>query len=195
MNPKAIPKVRARLSEARAAIYDIEKDAPGLPIFQDRWHTFLVKSCSIYSILEQAAKGHNESVAWFGRKKHERKRDPLLSYLHHARNCDQYSVDGSSEKSESTVISTNRYSKVVTSNVPGKPPKLVMTVNKPSGFRILPAGFHLTRVVDDRFGDTFYPPSEHLGSSIERNDPVTVAKLALDYIEEMVNEAFELTKR
>lgn len=189
MNPHAIPKARARLSEARAAIEEIVADLPDVPIFQDRWHTFLVKSCSIYSILEQASKGNGRSEAWFGRKKHERKKDPLLSYIHHARNTEQYSVVGSSERGYLDIISKNRYSKTITSKIPGRLPILIMTAGRPAHFQVLPPGYFLVSVKDDRYDDTFAPPNEHLGIPINHPDPVTVARLALAYIQGMVEEA------
>jgi hypothetical protein len=51
------------------------------------------RSSTIYSKLEQGAKGCGPSDAWFGRKKYDRKTDPLLRYIHHARNADEHGLE------------------------------------------------------------------------------------------------------
>ena len=60
--------------------------------FEAAWTDFLVSTNAIYTILEVGAKGSPQSRQWFGRKKIERRNDPLLQYLHQARNADEHGM-------------------------------------------------------------------------------------------------------
>jgi hypothetical protein len=53
---------------------------------------FLIAANRIFSKLEQGSKTNGQSKAWFGRKRHERRTNPLLRYIHHARNADEHGL-------------------------------------------------------------------------------------------------------
>jgi hypothetical protein len=68
------------------------KETKDPAIIETLWENFLIAANGIYSKLERGAKTNGKSKAWYGRKKHERKNDPLLSYLHHARNAAEHGI-------------------------------------------------------------------------------------------------------
>jgi hypothetical protein len=189
MDRKAIQKARSRLRSAAEAVHAMESDAPDLPRFEAEWWKFLVASSSIYATLEQGSKSNSRSVAWFGHRKHERRTDPLLRYIHHARNTEEHSLTGSTDRSRMRIKAMNKHIKIIDRG-PNNPPLLTGTTGpEPGRFKVLPPGVWLLPVTDDRYHDTFHPPKEHLGKPITYPNPVTVAKLAIAYIQGMIDEA------
>src|SRR5690606_27755019 len=91
MDPQAVEQAKIRLKKAETAIARL-KSADSFEQAEDAWTDFLSATSTIYSKLEQGAKVNGKSSAWFGRKKKERKDDPLLRYLHYARNSDEHGV-------------------------------------------------------------------------------------------------------
>lgn len=57
------------------------------------WTDFLIACGSFFSKLQEGAKGANASEYWYGLKKHQRKSDPILNYLHKARNSDEHGIE------------------------------------------------------------------------------------------------------
>ena len=45
---------------------------------EEAWTDFLLAASTIYTKLEQGAKTSGQSAAWFGRKKKQRRDDPVL---------------------------------------------------------------------------------------------------------------------
>jgi hypothetical protein len=96
MKPEAIRKARARLQRAQEA-YDC-LILPGTEeTFEANWTDFLIASHTVYTSLEQGAKDNATSRQWFGSKKRERREDPLLQYVHQARNADEHGLERSYE--------------------------------------------------------------------------------------------------
>jgi hypothetical protein len=83
LKQSSVLQAKARLEKAKSALAKLE-DGPikDTAVFRSAWSDFLLATASIYFKLEQGAKGNGPSEGWYGRKKHERKADPLLSYLH-----------------------------------------------------------------------------------------------------------------
>jgi hypothetical protein len=94
MNPRAISAAQAEIARARRAILLLEKPK-NFSEAASAWFEFLLAANRIYSKLERGAKGNGRSMAWFGRMKHARKNDELLSYLHHARNAEEHGLEQS----------------------------------------------------------------------------------------------------
>ena len=92
MHSRAIEQAEIRLDRVRASTETLclAKSYKELEI---AWIDFLSASSTIYSKLEQGAKGFGKSEAWFGRKKNERRTDELLRYNHHARNSEEHGID------------------------------------------------------------------------------------------------------
>jgi hypothetical protein len=91
MDPAAIAKVENRLERANVALEAI-RNARTFKEFEPAWTDFLLAFNSIFGILEKGAKTWPKSEHWFGQIKGERRTDPMLSYLRHARNADEHGV-------------------------------------------------------------------------------------------------------
>src|SRR3954451_15443611 len=92
MKSVALVKAREHLELAKGAAKRLILDG-GVRPFEQAWSEYLSQVSRFYSKMEQGAKGGRESEPWFGRRKRERKDDPLLSYVHHARNVDEHGLD------------------------------------------------------------------------------------------------------
>jgi hypothetical protein len=162
------------------------------------WTSFLLASGTIYSKLEKGAKGDPKSEPWFGRIKHERKKDPLLSYIHHARNTVEHGITEITTHSPSELsihgdiqidhMIINHTGNIASGFIKGidpkRPPKVIF---KESSVELLP-------VTDDRFNDTFQVPESHLGIPLDSQHPKIIAEIALKYLDRIVREGSALTK-
>src|SRR4051794_1216811 len=70
---------------------------------QAMWAEFLLAVSGIYSMLKAGAKGNGWSGAWVARKLQERHDDPLLSYLHHARDAEEHGIEAVTDITNSNI--------------------------------------------------------------------------------------------
>jgi hypothetical protein len=189
MRPQAISKARARFTRAEEALAKIQQ-SDGFRHFEAAWTDFLLASNAIYTSLEQGAKSSPQSRQWFGRKKIERREDPVLQYVHQARNADEHGLD--------RVYSERREELAEISG-----PAVTVELEAPDGRTVakdLPAGrntvylrsVRLVPVTDTRFGTTYQPPLEHLGKTLTHAHPSAIARLVLDYQAILIDEAEKL---
>lgn len=194
MQREAIEKAKDRLASASSRLKDIEFSKDYVSA-RRQWYDFLLCINAVFSILEQGAKGSNKSETWFGKKKRDRKEDPLLSYLHHARNADEHNIPSVTEldRQKMVLVEDGRPIAAIEEMVcdkgkfrslSGQPTPDLKKVNE---IRIYPDRAKLIRVTDR--GVTYDPPSEHLGSPLNDNGPILVAGLMVKYIELMIDEA------
>jgi hypothetical protein len=184
MHPIALTQAADRLnqaSEAVAAMGDT-KDPARIEL---HWIQFLVAANTFYSKLERGSKDSGKSAAWYGRKKHERRTDELFKYLHHARNADEHGIEQITQRAssfmtlgpgaEATLISDGKSSWTVhdVKGEIGYPQDLV----------------RLFRVHDRKHGNSFDPPTRHLGQALTDLTPIAVATVALGYLQNMLMEA------
>jgi hypothetical protein len=201
MKRVALQKAAEHLELAKAFIAQMKLD-DGFKAYERAWSQFLSQASRFYSKIEQGAKGCQTSEPWFGRKKHERRKDPLLSYIHHARDCDEHTIEhitsltadfigtqidnekGLRASFEFMVDDRGRmhYRNFESKNLDGE--DLPMMVRNPA--------VALLTVHDRRFGDKFDPPEMHLGRPIVDTSPRGVAALAITYLEDMLKEASAL---
>jgi len=183
MKPEAIAQATQRLGKACAALESFGRTNSPRDM-ASHWADFLIAVSGVYSKLEQGAKKDALSNPWFGRKKHERKNDPLMSYLHQARNSEEHglhqvtSVAGSEVKlgpGAKAAIYTDGHSFTV-SNVEGE-----VTVPQ-DRIKLVP-------VYDDRSGKWFEVPRMHMGVPIDNVSPGVIGSLALSYLVDLLNEA------
>jgi hypothetical protein len=97
MDAQAVEQAKARLQRADKALYAL-KIAANYDEAEEAWSDFLLAAATIYSKLEQGSKSKGTSAGWFGRKKKERRDDPLLRFLHHARNSDEHGIERVAER-------------------------------------------------------------------------------------------------
>ena len=194
MKHNALEHANGRLERARKAL-DALKTAQANwdgKEAETHWSAFLIAASGIYSKLEQGAKGNGKSEAWYGRVKHKRKNDELLSYIHHARNSDEHSLELVSEHhSGITVVPIPPYAWTENGT-------LQVSRNTPVGTQIaqaLPPGLRLLPVSDNRYKDTFPVPRTHLNQPIIGIEPVTVAIAALAYLEKLAGQAVKFLEK
>jgi hypothetical protein len=192
VNKDAVNQARNSLDRARAAFEAMEK-ADSFKKLEDAWSDFLIAANRVYGKLEQGAKDNGKSSAWFGRKKHERKKDPLLSYLKQARDADEHGLQQISERKDggfSLTAKERPFHLYKLVSIPGKGTRL--TVDDPTAveIRFIPSSISLIEVTNR--GEKFPPPTQHLGKPLECTRAVGVAKHALRYLENLLTEAVAL---
>lgn len=160
--------------------------------FEEAWTNFLLAHNAIFTILEQSAKHSPQSRQWYGRKKNERRKDPLLQYLHQARNADEHGIEPITVDVPGSVnVIGDVYGGLIKFDGQGRP--AFFMEKRPDGtypdvVAIEPHA-RLVAVKDERFGDIFQPPKEHAGSPIEDDSPIGVATLSMNYVLAMIEEA------
>lgn len=195
MKRVAIEKARSRLARANEALQRL-RTSRYFQQFEPAWTDYLVSLNTVYSILEQGSRGSPKSEAWFGRKKNERRRDPLLQYLHQARNSDEHGIEPVVEHDPGHVAIGKRGEAVhIVSGIFG--PGMVNATLAPvegklPSIEVVHAHPKMISVTDNRFGDTFDPPTEHLGRPLRTGSPTEVAELGFEYHKQLIDEAERL---
>ena len=174
---------------ARTAIADFEA-ADSIAAQRKAWWNFLLASSGVYEKLKAGARDAGGRTApWFGKILRSRKDDELLSYLHHARDCEYHGLDEAvgiepamhqvfpflwlhEEIDEEASISAQEKAAKATIAMGYKPARLTLIAAK-----------------DDRYGDSFDPPSTHLGARVDGTDSVAVAKASLVYLDKLLDQA------
>jgi hypothetical protein len=192
MDAQAVEQAKGRFQRADKA-FDALRTATNYDEAEDAWSDFLLAASTIYTKLEQGSKAKGSSAGWFGRKKKERKDDPLLSFLHHARNSDEHGIERVAERSGNQrdlggkQLMFNEFREHVIKDIrDGKTGEIKM-----ENIPVMLHGPSLGMInVYDR-GIHYHPPTEHLGRVIdlEHNSLIGVAALGLAYFGELVAEA------
>jgi hypothetical protein len=149
--------------------------------------------------LSKVQRDFNKSDNWFGKKKRERRDDPLLCYLHYARNADEHGVPSVTELDRQKIVFVEGDKPIAAieemvgnvgrfRHVADEPPDLKNVTE----MRVYPDRARLIPVKDR--GKVYDQPNEHLGSAIEDNAPIFVAQLMVQYIEQMIAEAESLSE-
>jgi hypothetical protein len=195
MDPQAVEQAKARLRKAEKALEALTI-ADGYESAEEAWSDFLLAASTIYSKLEQGAKSKGTSEAWFGRKKKERKDDPVLRYLHHARNSDEHGIERVAARGGNPVDLTtgeklkfnDRRKKIITEVLDPKTGER-RTLNMEA--YLYGPSLQMMRVYDRRFNDYCDPPKSHFGKQIalDDNSLVGIAGLGLSYLKGLVAEA------
>lgn len=198
MDPNAVEQAAERLTRAEKALQDL-KHSSSFVEAEAAWRDFLLAINSIYSKLEQGAKTSGKSKAWFGRKKNERKNDPLLRYLHFARNSDEHGIERITERQAGSTLLEKPMNRPLEFNeqVPGTITKFDPDTRTLIGeaANITIDGPHLMLVTahDSRFGDSCDPPKEHFGENVDHRYPLGVGEAALPHFVRMISDASDLT--
>jgi hypothetical protein len=198
MDKQAVEHANGRLRKAEKALEAL-KNADSYETAEEAWSDFLLAASTIYSKLEQGSKSKGTSAGWFGRKKKERKDDPVLRYLHHARNSDEHGIERVAERGGNAKdpfgkkLKFNERREYVIGT--SRDPKTgEITVHNMKAYLYGPS-LQMIRVHDRRFGDHCDPPTQHLGHPIDLDDNslVGVATLGLAYLKTLMVEAETLT--
>jgi hypothetical protein len=195
---KTIQNCLKRLEKARAALQRLDQ-ATDLPETESAWSDLIMAAASIYSKLENGSKVSGHATAWYGRVKHERKNDSLLSYIHHARNADEHCVEDITRiaNREAQIRFHEPYDPAKLEgkqiffgrDLRGNPtfrgsegaPFSIEAYNEPT--------LVLVPVRDPRYNDKFAPPDKHLGQQLADTTPRAIGHLAVAYLERLINDA------
>lgn len=191
MNPNAIEQAKARLQKAEKALADL-KAAEYFDDAESAWSDFLLAASGIYSKLEQGAKGYPKSEPWFGAEKHLRKTDPLLRYIHFARNVDEHGLERVTEQSLENInmkFNERKHFKLQRLNQETREPE-----GEPMDAVLAGPTLKVVRVYDRRFGDFADPPETHLGNPVHfaSSFPDEIGDVALKYLRSMIERAEKL---
>jgi hypothetical protein len=168
MDVLAVEQAKARLAKAERALIAF-RSATKIEDAEEAWSDFLIAASTIYSKLEQGSKASPSSQGWFGRKKKERKDDPLLRYLHFARNSDEHGIE--------RVVTTSKDNFAIGGRKLGFNERVPVTVQLADPVTRQPIGekrdavlagptLKPVRANDRRFGDFCDPPTTHMGQHI-----------------------------
>lgn len=97
-------KLSAENLDRAVEAFDRIEAATTLVEIETAWSDFLVFANRVFSKLEQGAKSNGKSKAWFDSKKHERRTNTLLRYVHHARNADEHGIRRVTEKEPGGIV-------------------------------------------------------------------------------------------
>jgi hypothetical protein len=192
MDNLAIELAAARLEKAERAMQAFE-NATNYDEAEDAWTDFLLATGAIYSKLGNGAKGNGKSLAWFGTKKKLRKDDPVLRYLHYARNSEEHGLQRLTARHpdanwESGPIPFGKRISLGPATIHDGETNEV----KAGPFEAFAYGprVALIRACDDRFHDFCDPPYGYEG--IVADDPLELARVALPMFEAIIEEARKL---
>jgi hypothetical protein len=181
MEPLAVEQAKTRLQKAEKSLEAL-RIASNYEEAEEAWSDFLTAASALYSKLEQGSKSNGKSAGWYGRKKHERRKDQLLRYLHHARNSNEHGVErvvarlpGNKFGFKGRPMKFGEREPVKIQRIDDKRQPIGDQVD---GFLDGPS-LRLVRVHDTIYDDYFDPPEEHLGTKIGLADktPLGVGSL------------------
>lgn len=186
MNRDGLEQVKERLNRLRKAAAIIASNAP-LEDQESAWLDLLQHLGTVYSKLEQAAKATPAARKWFSAKKLERKTDPLLRYLHHARNAGEHTIVRSASKAVWAV--TGRMTEDggtlgVALDKLGQPVAYGQGMTE---MEFVEQEVMLHAALDR--GQYYRPPATHLNQSIKSLTARDVLPYVMAYVEQMIVEA------
>ncbi len=170
MDPEAVTQAFRKYQRAEVALEEM-KAATEPSSLEMSWIDFLMASSAVYTKLEQGAKvGGSKSLSWFAARKGIRKTDPLLKYLHQARNAEEHGIRRITGRASSKITIA---------------PGVLVKVESDGENWIIKSGLEgvtiadnvvtLIPVYDGRSRSWYHPPSSHLGDSLPDKLPLTVA--------------------
>ena len=173
------------------------------------WYEVISAAGRIFTKLEQGAKADGKSAAWFGRIRHVRSNDPLLSYALHARNSHEHGIDEiTANRGPSITIyhpeagpiisfgaAHNANDTISTSTTPLPLVEIVDGKEVPSEEQhvVWHGGFIQLSAVRDR-GVEYSVPEIHLGTAIAEVSPSGLSALLLTYCRSLIKDAEAMIK-
>lgn len=196
MNPKDLKKVDQQVIKAERAFNRLCATSDPDETM-DAWEDFLTAIGKIYFKLRAATPLSGPSDAWLGRKTKERRDDPLLEYVFQARNSDTHGIEDVTQTWSNFNFGLGSDSPILGINAPESGSISDVVGILPSGERV-PIPTIETRIVrlitvhDRKHDDSYEVPSTHFGDRLPHPlEPAYVAGLALNYIKDLVQEAWK----
>ena len=156
--------------------------------FEANWKSFLHCLERVWYKANAFYRTHQSWNGWKGKYCKLRKEDPLLSYLQNARSAEEHTVSEivhikpggigiKPAKGNDLYIDEMR---IIDGKVFIRSPQILKLVSIPSRIRLLP-------IVN--CGITYPVPSRHLGKPINPDNVAEIAKAAIDFYQQFLNEA------
>jgi len=190
MDLDAVALAGERLEWAEDALTQL-RGAQDFPSSEKAWTALLLAASAFYSKLEQGSKAKGKSTAWFGRKKKQRKDDPVLRYIHFARNSDEHGIERVTDRRNAGWLDVG-FGEQRKTHIQ----KVDPVTNLPTGpeIRAFLYGQHLVAVTahDRRFGDSCDPPIGLIGDDLDGSHPPDIAAVVLEKLRDILEEAGEL---
>ncbi len=183
MSDASIHKLADRLLSIRLAVADV-RAADSASKMDAAWLEFLRSASRFYSTLSTASKVSGKAKAWFGRQKSIRRTDPLLSYIHQARNAEEHGLRHITVR-DSTQVVLHPGSEVWLRS-DGKQWHIE---NASGDYRPSHDVVALVTVTNEEYGDTFDPPTISQAGVLREMTPLEVANVASERFEALFVEA------
>lgn len=174
------------------------KSAGDFSKIEQAWTQFLSSFGRLYSKLELGAKSNARSAEWYRAVRATRKSDPLLQYLHQARNSHEHGLEDVTTQHAKQLKQPMRLPngktfeltiQITTPEVEFKPSTPDIN-SKYEGPQIVSAAVALVPVKN--YNVIFSPPSTHLGAPFGAVGVVSTAEAGLAYAKSLITEAENL---
>ncbi len=187
MNPGAITKAAKRLRQARAHLLQIQQFqvSPLAEVFEQEWYRFLVTIQSVPEALITGAKHNPRSRQWMGSKLKVIHEDPLLQYIFQSRAADYHGDNCLSVLR----MSHGHYAEAIVDPIVETDEIARGVFNVPADVTRLSLWYEMRPAVDQKHGNVFPPPSEHLGESLIDRTAAGLAEKAIAFYTELLKEA------
>ena len=177
MEKEAIDQAKKRLRQMKNALALLEA-AESFQAIDDAWSPLIMAYCGLYEKLRLGSKNDTRSAQWFLRHANKRKSDPLLNYLFQARHADYHGLLDVTKPIIENKLAMTATGKLLRYGTGELASLSVQTVE-------------LDVINNTRAGTKLHPPELHLGERVPDKKPVTVAKLAVRYLESLIANAEE----
>lgn len=199
MKKTGIDKATKRAAAATTAL-ESANAATNYDEFEAAWAQFLVAGNAVHTILEVAARDCPTSRQWFGQKKKIQRKDPLLCYMHQARNADEHGIEPTTtlEPGGLSIGATGAGVHIKSLTIDERGHLSVDATPIGDGRMLVsvsPARPRLNIVCDNRYGTEFEPPTFHLDEPLQNTSPLAVGSIWLNYLEGLLLEASERADR
>jgi hypothetical protein len=188
MERAAVEKAKARLQKAKHCIARI-KQSKNYADYESAWVDLLIALNTVHCALEQGAKSSPQSRQWYGGKKQIRTKDPLLNYLHQARNADEHGIEPIAEhRAKRLGIRPTGVTHIKSLMLTEDGKVHIDAEGDPLHIKVI-THVVLIPVFDRRFNTRYDPPTSHLGAALPNDTPLTVGRAGIAYHEGLIAEA------
>jgi hypothetical protein len=185
MDKKAVEQARIEFNRATDSIDALGASNKREEV-QTHWSAFLTAARRVFLKLEQGATGTPKSKAWFDTKRVQRRSDPLLCYIWHARNADEHTLIEVTEHRPGVIKEVT-----LTAEERDNFHRAIRQQKVPPGVLAVPVEItaphmRLPPVIDR--GETYHPPSSPCDL------PLNAGMLALSKLDTILREAAALAQ-
>lgn len=185
-----MPLVQSRRHQenARHAVAQM-RTAGSFEAYEAAWRQFLQEINKVWKKVELECKKNSKFKAWRVKYVELRKTDPLLCYLHHARNSEEHTLTEITKRvAGSLAISAPPETGVLhIRSLRVDADGTLEYDGSPAVFQVTQPSVELDRVLDR--GNWYEVPAAHLGNSLLRKDPISLADLGLKFYAEYISAA------